>query len=149
MHIITWLGIGGGAEQFPPFGFQGFDLLVDQFDPGVLPADPVAQARRERQTVPQPGLGQALFKVSLEFKPDPLIDQQSFDPVDVAGSFPFQAGQFPMQLAAIFFLEARHPHHPPDFLLTGLVTDQHRHQFAQVDPIGLDPAKTAVDFQTG
>ena len=54
-----------------------------------------------------------------------------------------------MQLATIFCLEGRHPYHPPDLLLTGLVTDQHRHQFAQIDPISLDPAKTTVDFQTG
>src|SRR5688500_9549654 len=77
---------------------------------------------------------------------DPLTGQQSLDAVRVTTAITPREQKLAVPLAAFLLRGRRHVNDAPDSLLTRVSADEHAHQLARIEPIGLCPALAAVDL---
>jgi hypothetical protein len=77
---------------------------------------------------------------------DPLTRQQALDAIRVAAPITPGEEELAMDLAAILVRGRGNMHHAPRLLLTRIRPDEHRHQLARVEAIGLRPPLAAIDF---
>jgi hypothetical protein len=54
-----------------------------------------------------------------------------------------------VELPTVFLVHAGHPHDTPHLPLTCHVTQQHREELVDIEPIGLRPALAPIDLNTG
>lgn len=75
-----------------------------------------------------------------------LTGQQPLDAIGVATAIAPGEQQFAMHLALILGRRRRDPHHTPHLLLAAGRAEEHRHELAGVETIGLRPPAAAIDF---
>jgi hypothetical protein len=69
--------------------------------------------------------------------------------IDDACAVLFRRRQFPVELPTVFLVHAGHPHDTPHLPLTCHVTQQHREELVDIEPIGFGPALASIDLNTG
>jgi hypothetical protein len=117
----------------------------------VLAADLGQEPWRQLPPVAGVQAGQLLQEAARERGciADALGVQKRLDAVGVRGSLLDQAVAFAVRALLVFLLDARHMHEAAGVRLAAKVSEKRAHDALKVDPIGLGPARAAVDLDAG
>ena len=94
-------------------------------------------------------MGQAGQELAVHAEVDALADQQTLDAVHVTRALAFQGQQLAVEMTLIFGGQAGDLDDAPHPRLTGVVAQEHGHQFLDVEAIGLGVLAAAADLDAG
>ena len=81
--------------------------------------------------------------------PNALSEEKSLDPVDVAGALADETLTLAVRTARILLLDRRHTDDRTDVTLASVDGDERAQQRQDVDPVGLNPTRPAIDLDAG
>src|SRR5262249_7144435 len=141
--------LGVAAHRATLLVLQGPDLLIDLLPPRALAEDALPEARRQRRAVPLPQLLQPLGQLGVHHDAQAQRGQQPLDAVGVLGALGLELDQLAVARAAVLLRDGGDTDAAPDLRFAIAPTDEHLHEFGDVEGIGLGPALTAVDLDGG
>jgi len=111
-----------------------------------LAFEPGAEERRERRSIPEPHRHEMRRQLLNPRERYSVTCQKPLDPIRMPAAITPGEHELAMHLAPILFRQRRHVDDTPHLLLTAGGPDEHRHQFARIEAVGLGPPPAAIHF---